>query len=106
MKRNELVYGKEGLLEWESFFSVKKIGGHGRFGWCYKTCWVMNLNKYGVILKFIESMGYTAKHVPKVFFPPVVMMERICKIEERHADKRAKRKAKMHGEVLAILTSM
>lgn len=102
----ELAYGKEGLHEWESFFSVKKIGGRDRFGWGYKTRWVMNLNKYSIILKFIESMGYTAKNVPKVFFPPEVMMERIRKIEERRAAKQARRKAKADAEAQAIVASM
>jgi hypothetical protein len=66
----ELAYGKDGLTEWESFFSMKKIGGRDRFGAGYKTRWSMNLNKYNVILRLIESMGYTAKNVPEMFFPP------------------------------------
>jgi hypothetical protein len=58
----------------------------------------MNLNKYGVILKFIESMGYTAKNVRKVFFPPEARLERLRLIEEHRKKKQAAKNAKMDKE--------
>lgn len=85
------AYGMEGLKEWMSYFSQAKIGGRDRFGNGYKTRWVMNLNKYGFILKLIESMGHTPKDLPKVGFPPDAMMQRLATIDERRFDKQLRR---------------
>jgi len=88
------AYGAEGLKEWMSYFSQKKIGGIDRFGNGYKTRWVMNLNKYGFIVKLIKSMGHDPKELPKVFFPPDAMLQRLAEIEKRRADKRDRRFAR------------
>jgi hypothetical protein len=102
----ELAYGKDGLVEWQSFFSIKKIGGRDRFGLGYKTRWVLNLNKYSFILKFIESLGYTAKNVPEAFFPPEVMLERLRLIEERRAKKKAAKEAKIDKEYADMVNNL
>ncbi len=99
----ELAYGRDGLAEWNSFFSLKKIGGIDRFGNGYKSRWVLNINKYALVIKLVQELGHTLKDLPKVCFPPEAMRERLRVIHERRTAKRARRAVSLQGKVSLAL---
>lgn len=88
------AYGQEGLNEWQSYFTLKKIGGRNRFGQGYKTTWSFNLNKYGFIVKLIESLGHNIKSIPNIGFPPQAMLNRLNEIAARKEAKELRAKMK------------
>jgi hypothetical protein len=81
------AYGAEGLKEWCSHFTMKKIGHKDRNGLGHKTTWTLNLNMYGFIVKLVESLGHSIKDIPKVGFPPQAMIDRLEAIRLK-AEKR------------------
>jgi len=87
----EIAYGKEGLSEWMSFFTVKQIGYKMANGKGTPTCWSLNLAKYGFILKLIQHLGHDVKNLPEVWFPPHAMMQRVdATLEKKKARKMKK----------------
>jgi hypothetical protein len=88
----KLAYGADGLKEWCSYFTLKKIGGKDRFGVGYKSKWEFNINKYSMFVKFADSLGHKIKEIPRVGFPPAAMLDRLDAIKQK-AQKRKVSKA-------------
>ena len=91
----EKAYGKEGLAEWMSYFSIERIGGRFADGTGFPTRWRMNLNKYGLILRFIESLGHDVKALPDVWFPPDAMLVRLDVVRQKQIARQERKLSRM-----------
>lgn len=87
----EQAYGREGLAEWMSYFSVERVGGRFANGTGFPTRWRMNISKYGLILKFIESLGHDVKSLPDVWFPPDAMRRRLEVVRAKQIERQERK---------------
>jgi hypothetical protein len=84
----ELAYGRDGLSEWKSIFTQKKVGGRNRFGQGYQTSWEVKFGIYGAVLRIVNALGGHMKNLPVQEFPPPAMRDRLHAIANRRASKR------------------
>ena len=84
------AYGAAGLKEWKTYFTAIKKGGCDRFGQGFDTLWRFNTVKYGFVLKLVQALGHDIKDLPQPGFPPVAMLARLERIEQRRNNRKAR----------------
>lgn len=93
-----LAYGQVGVDLFCSYFTEVRKGGISVDGTAYTTRWSLSMPQMMLAQRIAKELGADIKNLPKVFFPPQALLDRVAEIKMRRAALQAKKAARQQLE--------